>query len=143
MNPALAIASILAAVAAAVHIFMGGHAVATPLLDSAMEARPKLILYAVWHMASVALCLSAAALFVGGLRRHAEPSRYLVRFISLLWCCFGATFLAVIAIQPDGGWLFKLPQWTLLLPVGLLGFWGSTGSTRGLRRGATIPTNAQ
>jgi hypothetical protein len=143
MNPALAIASILAAVAAALHIFMGGHAVATPLLDSAMETRPKLILYAVWHMASVALCLCAVALFVGGLRRPAEPSRYLVRFISLLWCCFGATFLAVIAIQPDGGWLFKLPQWTLLLPVGLLGIWGSTGSTRRLRRGATIPTSAQ
>ncbi|WP_322517091.1 hypothetical protein SR870_05900 [Rhodopseudomonas palustris] len=125
MNRLLAAASGLAAIAAAIHIFMGGSGVVDPLLTSTLEIWPKLVLYAVWHMGSAALCLSAAALFIGGLPRHANASRYLVWFISVLWCCFAGVFLAIIAGQPESGWLFKLPQWTLLLLVGLLGLWAS------------------
>ena len=76
-------------------------------------------------MVSVVLAMSAVALFVGGLPRHAHAARYLVLFVSVLWCVFGMVFLAVVFIQPESGWLFKLPQWILLLPVGILGVWGT------------------
>ncbi|QDL97967.1 hypothetical protein [Rhodopseudomonas palustris] len=130
MNRTLAAASGLAALAAAIHIIMGGNGVVDPLLASMLESWPKQVLYAVWHMGSVALALSSVALLIGGLPRHAVAARYLVLFVSVLWCCFAGVFLAVIAIQPEPGWLFKLPQWALLLPVGLLGLWASV-RTRG------------
>lgn len=135
MNRLLAIAAFLAAFTAAVHIFAGGEDTAVPLLASTLAGEPKLTLYAVWHMASVTLAMSAIALFVGSLPRHAHPARYLVLFVSALWCVFGVVFLVVATLQPEGGWLLKLPQWVLLLPVGLLGLWGS-GSNTGLQRDA-------
>lgn len=124
MNRRLFIAALLAAFTAAVHILAGGSDVAAPLLASSIAGAPKLALYAVWHIVSVVLAMSSVALFLGCLPRHAQVARYPVLFASMLWCAFGAVFLAVAAIQPDGSWLFKLPRWILLLPVGLLGLWG-------------------
>ncbi|WP_024301532.1 hypothetical protein [Pseudogulbenkiania sp. MAI-1] len=126
MNRLLVVAALLAAFTAVVHIFAGGADVAAPLLASALDGEPKLTLYAVWHMASVALSLSAAAFLVGSLPRHAGAARYLILFVSALWCAFGLVFLGVVAIQPESGWLLRLPQWVLLLPVGLLGLWGGS-----------------
>lgn len=131
MNRFLLMAAWLAAFTAAVHIVVGGDDVAAPLLASSLAGEPKLTLYAVWHMASLVLVMSAAAFFVGGLPGQAQSADYLVRFVSALWCAFGGVFLIVAAIQPETQWLFKLPQWLLLLPVGVLGFYGSLG-----RRGA-------
>ena len=128
MNRSLVIAALLAALTAAIHIFAGGADVAAPLLASSIAGEPKLTLYAVWHMASVALAMSAVAMFVGSFPRHAHAARYLVFFVSALWCAFGLVFLSVIAVQPESGWLFKLPQWVLLLPVGLLGLWGGSNT---------------
>lgn len=134
MNRLLVIAAVLAAFAAAVHILAGGPDVATPLLASSMAGEPKLTLYAVWHMGSVVLAMSVPALFIGSFPRHEHAARYLVLFVSALWCVFGLVFLCVAAIQPESGWHFKLPQWILLLPVGLLGLWGGSNATRqGLR----------
>lgn len=129
MNRLLVIAALLAAFTAAAHIFAGGTDVAVPLLASSIAEEPKLTLYAVWHMASVTLAMSAVALFVGSLPRHAYAARYLVLFVSALWCAFGVVFLVVVAIQPENGWLLKLPQWLLLFPVGLLGLWAADSNT--------------
>jgi len=130
MNRTLAVASLIALFTAGVHFFKGGVAIVDPLLASTLASGPKLVLYAVWHMASAALLLSALALFVGCLPRRAEATRTLVRFVSLLWCAFGLVFLAIIVTAPGDGWLLKLPQWALLLPVGLLGFWGAARPSR-------------
>lgn len=130
MNRLLVIAAILAAVTTAVHVLAGGPDVAAPLLASSIAGEPKLTLYAVWHMASVVLAMSVPALIVGSSPRHARAARYLVLFVSTLWCAFGLVFLGLVAIQPESGWLFKLPQWILLLPVGLLGLWGGFNTMR-------------
>lgn len=130
MNRPLAIASLLAAATLFIHVLAGGADVAAPLLASALPAEARLTLYAVWHMASAALGLSAVALALGARPRHAHAARYLVLFVAALWCAFGAVFLAVIAVQPDDGWLFRLPQWILLLPVGMLGLWGAAHRRR-------------
>jgi hypothetical protein len=124
MNKLLLSASILAAATTAIHVLMGGHDVAAPLLDSALAEAPRLTLYAVWHMATAALALSAAALFFGAMPRHATAGRSMVLFVSVLWLAFGAVFIVVAATQPGTGLYLKLPQWILLLPVGLLGVLG-------------------
>jgi glucan phosphoethanolaminetransferase (alkaline phosphatase superfamily) len=123
LNKRLLVASLLAAFTASIHFFWGGKDVATPLLASTLSAEPRLTLYAVWHMASFALALSAIALFIGSRPKHEHASKYLVRFISVLWLGFAVVFLAIAIAQPDQGWLLKLPQWTLLAPVGILGLW--------------------
>jgi len=128
MNKLLLSAAILAAITTAVHAFVGGNDVAAPLLASQLGEEPRLTLYAVWHMATVALGLSALAFFVGALPRYAAGSRSMVQFASVLWLAFGAVFVVVAATQPGSGLFFKLPQWVLLVPVGLLGWRGANHS---------------
>lgn len=125
MNYALVLASLLAAATAAIHVFVGGQDIATPLLASSLASEPKLVLYACWHAVSVATVLSAAALFIGALPGNATSASSMVVAISIWWLATGVVFLAVIATQPGDGLLWLMPQWLLLLPVGLLGLWGA------------------
>lgn len=125
MNKPLLTASLATAFTAVVHLFAGGTDVAAPLLASSLADEPRLTLYAVWHLVSVTLVLSAAALYVCALPHHAAVGRYLALFISVLWLSFGMVFLVVAFTQPGEGLFLKMPQWILFLPVGLLGLWGS------------------
>lgn len=136
-NRVLQLAAAIAAFSALLHIFMGGAEIAAPLLAAPLDSEVKLVSYAVWHMASVALSLSAIALFIGSLPKYAQDARLLVLFVSALWSGFGLCFLAVAATQDGENLFLTLAQWTLLLPVGLLGFWASyrrsqPGATRDL-----------
>ena len=128
MNKFLLSASILAAATAAIHVFAGGNDVAAPLLASQLGEEPRLTLYAVWHMATVALGLSAVAFFVGAIPRYASGGRSMVQFASVLWLAFGAVFVVVASTQPGSGLFLKLPQWILLVPVGLLAWLGASKS---------------
>ncbi|MDF3838199.1 hypothetical protein P3W85_35475 [Cupriavidus basilensis] len=131
MNRPLFCSALLAAFTAIVHILAGGADVASPLLASSLPVAPKLTLYAVWHLVSATLALTSVALLVAAFPRHAIASRYLVLFLSVLWLGFGGIFIAVALMRPEEGLLLELPQWALLLPVGLLGLWG------GMRSGAS------
>ncbi|OQX16317.1 MAG: hypothetical protein BWK76_11785 [Desulfobulbaceae bacterium A2] len=124
MNKILLLAALLAAGTAAIHIVAGGADIATPLLASSLATEPKLTLYAAWHMVSLILVVSALALALGSLPGQVRACRAMVLFISVLWCSFGVLFLGIAMLHPESGGLFSLPQWTLLLPVGLLGLWG-------------------
>ncbi len=124
-NKTLLIAALWAALTAGIHIFAGGEEIATPLLQSTLAEVPKLTMYAVWHMASLALLFSAIGLFIGSMPRYADHTRSMVWFIAALWAGFGLAFLAIAAVYPEEGLFFKLPQWILLLPVGILGFIGA------------------
>jgi hypothetical protein len=107
MNKPLLIAALLTAFIAAVHLFAGGADVAAPLLASSLAEEPRLTLYAVWHLISVTLVLSAIALYVCALPQHAVAGRYLALFISVLWLCFGAIFLVVALTQPGRDFSLK------------------------------------
>ncbi len=54
----------------------------------------------------------------------------MVLFVSVLWLAFGAVFVVVATLEPGTGLYFKLPQWGLLLPVGLLGMLGANHSSK-------------
>ncbi|MCU0490946.1 MAG: hypothetical protein MUD01_05140 [Chloroflexaceae bacterium] len=122
LNYLILSSGVLAAVTATVHIIVGGKEVTRPLLASAVDYVVKLTMYACWHLVSVALVLSALALLAVGAGLVNAPA--LVAFVSALWILFGAVFLVVtlVVAQPRG--LLRLPQWVLLLPVGVLGLWG-------------------
>lgn len=124
MNKPLLFAALLSAFTAAVHFFVGGVHIVEPLLASAFDERFKFTLYAVWHMATAALLLSAIAFYLGSLPRYASSLRALVLFLSALWTAFGLVFILVALSQMGIVGLAFLPQWTLLLAVSLLAFWG-------------------
>lgn len=128
MNKLLALAGILAAATTGIHLVAGGNDIASPLLASSLAEEPRLTLYAVWHMASVAMGLSAIAFFVAAFSRRGAEMRAMVRFVSAMWLAFGAVFLVIAATQGGTGLAFKLPQWILLLPVGILGWVGARDS---------------
>lgn len=123
MNRKLLLAGLLAAFTAIVHIAVGTPEVAGPLLRAPWASELRLLLYACWHLVSCALALSALALLAAARNKELAGRRALVAFISLMWAAFGLVF--VLIALPHGGvpMLLKLPQWILLLPVGLLGGW--------------------
>lgn len=125
MSRPIAAAAALALFTAGVHTFVGTPEVAAPLLGSTMHPQLTLLLYACWHLVTASLVLSAFALLYAWRRRNSPDTRPLVVFISLLWTAFGLVFIAVAVFSPGEHLLLKLPQWILLLPVGILGLWGS------------------
>lgn len=132
MNRTLLFTSILATFTAAVHIFVGTPEIQEPLLRSALPQEISLLLYACWHLVSVTLSLSALAFFISARANLAGSSRNMVKLVSYMWLCFGLVFIAIALLHSGVSMLLKLPQWTLLLPVGALGLWGC--STQALQR---------
>ena len=130
VNRLLIAASILAAFTACVHIFVGTAEIAAPLLNSSLAPEVSFLLYACWHLVSCSLFFSAVALFISALPRHRQAAHLLALFVSWLWLAFGAIFVIVGLVSAHGTLLFKLPQWVLLLPVGVLGLLGCASSRR-------------
>lgn len=120
MNGKLLCAGLLALFTAAVHLVAGGRGIATPLLASTLADVPRITMYGVWHLVSLVLALSGAALLVAARPRALPAARWMVAFIGLLWLGFGLVVLGIAALQPGSGWWLKLPQWVLLMPVGAL-----------------------
>lgn len=114
-----------AALTAVVHIVGGGIDIARPLMDSSLADEPRLVMVAVWHMASVTMSLSAIALFLGALPRFRQSLHHLTVFIGLLWVGFGLCFIGVGLTEPEGDLLTMLNQWMLLVPTGALALWGA------------------
>lgn len=125
MNRLLLSTSLLAAFTAVIHIFVGTPEIEGPLLQSALPQEVSLLLYACWHLVSVTLTLSAVAFFISARTIDTSP-QHMTKLLSYMWLCFGLVFIAVALLYSDVSMLIKLPQWTLLLPVGALGLWGSS-----------------
>lgn len=114
------VASVLALFSALVHTFAGTPEIQRPLLDSAIPHSVALLLYACWHLVTVALFLSAAALLWSSRPHNSNAAGMLPRFIGLLWLMFGLVFVVVALVFDGPSALFVLPQWVLLVPVGVL-----------------------
>ncbi|NTS76815.1 hypothetical protein HR060_08015 [Catenovulum sp. SM1970] len=106
-----------------VHIFAGQVDPVRPFLKSDLAEVPKATLLGCWHMVSAILLLSGSALaYIGWYNLTGWQN--VVAGISVSFVIFSFVFIAV-------GWSFfklqtfiKLPQWVLLLPIGVLGLIG-------------------
>lgn len=123
MNRPLLAAALLAGLTSAVHLFLGTPEVTAVLLRSNAPPVFNLMMFACWHLVSVALVLSTFALLWAA--RPRQDNSAMVRLISTMWLGFGVVFVVVALNYAGPDMLFKLPQWVLLLPVGVLGMWGS------------------
>ncbi|MFE9773713.1 hypothetical protein ACFYOV_18995 [Streptomyces sp. NPDC005931] len=119
MNGWLLAAGLSSAAVAAIHVVAGGRDVVRPLLAGAVPEEPRRVLHAVWHMVTADLLLAAVALTWLGLRPH--PAGGPVAW--LLAAHFVAYAVVFLAVSLTAGWSkpwLRLPQWLLLLPVGVL-----------------------
>ncbi len=123
MNWLLIAAGVLALLTSAIHIFAGGNDVARPLLSTSLTNDVKYALYACWHFVSAFFVMSALGFLGAGLGMM-QPG--FIVFFSILWLLFGILFLAISVRVNRLGGVFRLPQWTLLLPVGILGLLSRT-----------------
>ncbi len=106
------------------HLFAGQIDPIRPFLKSDLDDVPKATLLACWHLVSVTLLVTALMLtYVGwyGLNAYYFPTQLL----GILYILFSMVFVVV-------GWYFfgsrvfvRLPQWILLLPIGLLAGYGA------------------
>jgi hypothetical protein len=124
MNKLLVTASALAAFTAVLHTFGGTPEIETPLLHAPLAPHISLLLYACWHLVTIALALSALEFFISAKPEHAVQSHYMALFISFMWIGFGLVFVVVDIAYSGLAMLLTLPQWILLIPIGLLGLWG-------------------
>lgn len=123
MNIWILSSGLLGIFTALVHIIAGQLDPVRPFLKSELADIPKATLLACWHMVSVTLIASATLLsFIGW--KALEAHYISVVSIGTLYVLFALVFLAV-------GWYFfgtkalaKLPQWILLLPIGLMSIYG-------------------
>ncbi len=125
MNRTLFFTALLAAFTSAVHIFIGTPEIQVPLMQSELPQEISLLLYACWHLVSITLAFSSIVLFISARGGASQSSIYTARLISYLWMCFGMIFILVAILFSGINMLLALPQWILLLPVGLLGLFGS------------------
>ena len=122
MDWLLIVASMIAFLTAMIHVFAGGNDVAKPLLESSLPSEEKYALYACWHFVSTFFIFSASLFLLTGLGYL--PSSSLILILSLLWLTFGLIFFAIsLSVNTLRG-IFRLPQWVLLIPVGVLGLIG-------------------
>lgn len=120
MNGWLLAAGITAFGVAAVHIVGGHRDVVRPLLSCELADEPKRVLHAVWHMVSIDLVLSAAALVYLALADNTAATNLTAWFVAAHFLAYAVAFLVVTL---SVGWprpLLRLPQWILLLPIAVL-----------------------
>ncbi len=123
MNRPLLVATLIATFTAILHAFGGTPEIEGPLLQSNMPQEVGLMLLACWHMVTAALTLTAISLGLA-LRNPNPTSLAKVTLISYLWLSFGGVFILIDLLYAGPHMLLQLPQWVLLLPVGILGLWG-------------------
>ena len=100
-----------------VHVFLGGPSVAKPLLESQeMEIVAKYTNYYCWHIVSIVLLAMSIGFAAGALR---PQSRDVVIMMTALSAAFTVWSLLLIVWKYRHPW--KLPQWTLFLPITILG----------------------
>ncbi|KZN52191.1 hypothetical protein N474_23535 [Pseudoalteromonas luteoviolacea CPMOR-2] len=124
MNTWLLCSGLLALATAAVHIVAGQRDPVRPFLNSNLEDVPKATLLACWHMVSVMLLCGACTLIFIGWKGDAQYYT-LTYLIGVIYVLFTVVFIVVGTYFFKFTALVKLPQWVLLLPIGLLALLGS------------------
>jgi hypothetical protein len=120
MNLYILLSGAICTITSLIHIFAGQVDPVRPLLKSELTDVPKATMLACWHMVSVILVTSGLVLLYAGVA-GGDQLLPLVAFISAAYILFSLVFVAVGLYFFGFSALIKLPQWALLLPVGILG----------------------
>lgn len=100
---------------------IGGHlSLVNPLQDSNLLDQTKAEWLGVWHMVTILLFMTSYLLVKNGLGKTQQKQSEIIKFIGVLYISFSIPFI-ITSI------MYKLvaPQWILLLPIGLLAYFGT------------------
>ena len=114
-------AGVMAIFCAFVHLIAGHYDPVRPFLLTNMKTSVKSTMYACWHMVTIVLFSSGVWLIFSAYKPNMDIG---VMFISVQYILFALLFLWVAWRLHLPNLLFSLPQWILLLPVGVLGLIG-------------------
>ena len=123
-------AGALASFTALVHLFAGTPEIHEPLLSSSLPLPIRLLLLLCWHLVSVALAVSGLALLWCARPANRGRAGALPAAMALLWLGFGGLVVVLALLYQGLPGLAMLPQWVLLLPVGVLAGWSALRAQR-------------
>ncbi|MDN3617335.1 hypothetical protein ACFFUS_22290 [Vibrio gallaecicus] len=124
MNIWIFSSGLLALFTTLVHVFAGQIDPVRPFLKSKLDDIPKATLLACWHLVSVTLFVSSLMLLYVGWY-GIDSLYFLIQSLGFLYILYASVFVAV-GLYFFGSKVFvKLPQWILLLPIGLLAIYGA------------------
>ena len=120
MNIYLLIATGLSYFAFLLHLLMGGREVARPLLQATELSKTcQFTNYYCWHLVTISLAFIAV---VFSLHLYLPLSTDLILAVSALMLLYGLWSLVMIVAHKLNPLQFG--QWTVLVPIGVLGFCG-------------------
>ena len=124
MNTYLLSAGAFGLFTTALHLFGGQITLIRPFLQNDLADDIKGCLLVCWHVVSAFLLLTACLFLYAGLHQPPELE-LLLQATASFYVLFAVLFIGI-------GWSFfglrtfyKLPQWILLLPIGVLGLLGT------------------
>lgn len=126
MSAPLIAAAGVAAVTLGIHVVLGQIDPVRPLLATELDPVAKQTMLAAWHIVSVVLLVGSLALGLAGAGVLEGGARQAVALLlGLSYVGFAAVFLVIGLAAFGGRGTTRLPQWTLLLPVGALALSGA------------------
>ncbi|WP_394252207.1 hypothetical protein [Vibrio profundi] len=123
MNIWIFSSGLLALLTTLVHVFAGQIDPVRPFLKSKLDDTPKATLLACWHLVSVTLFVSSLMLLYVGWY-GIDSLDFLIQLLGFLYILYAIVFVVVGLYFFGAKVLVKLPQWILLLPIGLLATYG-------------------
>ena len=124
MNHLILLSGSLCLLTALLHIFLGHQDPIKPFMKSEYPKDSKAMFLASWHMVSITLVTTTVFnLYIGWFDNHDLYG--IVVFSSILNVGFGLILLFAGWYYYGAKTMNKLPQWILLLSIGLLGLIGT------------------
>ncbi|WP_295890637.1 hypothetical protein [uncultured Vibrio sp.] len=124
MNIWIFSSGLLALFTTLVHVFAGQIDPVRPFLKSKLDDIPKATLLACWHLVSVTLFVSSLMLLYVGWY-GIDSLYFLIQLLGFLYILYASVFISVGLYFFGFKAFVKLPQWILLLPIGLLAINGA------------------
>ena len=122
MKTRFMIVAVLILLTAIVHTAGGELTDIKALIQSAIAANLKMELRAVWYLVAADLFFSAGYLIFLIYKNTIKKNRILINFIGIRIFCYGCVILFLILVT-DIKMLFQVPQWILLIIIGILTLW--------------------
>ncbi len=119
VNHGFALAALLSLFTWAVHTFLGGRAIAKPLLACELKPIPKYTNYYCWHIVTITLLTMAGGFAYAALGEEGFDVGLLFTLLAISYCLWSLILVAWKKRKP-----IELPQWILFLAVSAAAIWG-------------------
>ena len=122
MKTRILIATVLITLGAVIHTVGGEITDIAALLKTNLPLNIQIEVRAVWYFVAIDFFISAGYLIYLLLKKQFSEHNMLIRFIGIRMLLYGIAFLLLILLT-NPLFLFQVPQWILLIVIGVLLLW--------------------